>query len=832
MKRTLLNFSYIFALLLSLLIGLFSCVTSQKNNNLTNAESAYKNSEDDEFISSELLDPSSAVESFESDDDSKLASLPDTDLIYYEDFESYGLLKSNKSVYNYLGWEEQSLLSGAPSNNTTLYKIRDYYGNRKLLLTNNESGCTDSYVTVLSSAMMGKYHESNYTYQYDILYTDASTPERYIAMISDYSGNYFNSFHLRNKGVANNQCYYNDKWYTYDSDTDSLVTTLLGFDHDENVQSLSGIDLTIRYVVDWDNGNSVYIRINSEGYPGSGIWTLVSKLDIDGDNAKLFSPKLGSGALVLKTGGKQNGYVDNITVWRGTGDEPVDKSVTLLDAIGTQCSGHLTVGVAGSCTDPERCLYCGEIFGTITHDYVKVYFDKDNKCQSCGVIESNIGNDEWYLANVPIYKDGVLSKTAYECGQGTDNEHFPYKDESFMMIASKTSPDEFLSYCNVLEDYGYENVYSFSRDDNLFAQFRFGNELIYTYYTANSNEVRIIDDKSSHCTNNDFGYRYVKSDDDETIVYQIGLPMNSKGQNINDSTEKKINCGMMYAIKAADNSVIIIDGGGQQQFDEAQCDYLMSFLREITGAPAEDKVRISAWYITHGHSDHMAGFCVFSGKYHNEVSIERIMFNFPSGYSDDKTQAEAITNYNKLLGYVNDYYGDAKYIKLHSGQCIDIADVRINVLYTHEDLVNPKTAESEANEDYNNGSTVSVFEFDGKKFFVSGDINRIGMNVLLEFNSANTLKSDIVQCAHHCLNNVYEMYDQITAPIVFMPQSPQGCLMNSTRANIFKNVTKYVENDMLFYASEGTYGLKLVNGQFEQVYFSECVGGEYTGWGW
>jgi len=104
--------------------------------------------------------------------------------------------------------------------------------------------------------------------------------------------------------------------------------------------------------------------------------------------------------------------------------------------------------------------------------------------------------------------------------------------------------------------------------------------------------------------------------------------------------------------------------------------------------------------------------------------------------------------------------------------------------------------------------------------------------VMLEFNSAETLKSDIIQCAHHCLNNVYEMYDLAQAPVVLMPQSPGGCMLNTTRKTIFENITKYMENDMLFYASEGTYGFAVTDGTIEEVYFSECVGGEYGDWGW
>lgn len=760
----------------------------------------------------------------------------DTDLIYYENFDGRNLHKSNKTVFDALGWHEESLLTGAPSNNTSSYKITDYNGNRCLYIVNNESGCGDSYVTVLSSALMGKYHEENYTYQYDVVYESAANAERYVAMVSDYGNGFYNTFHLRNGGTANNQCCDNGTWYTYDSapaskDDGSILKKLIGVDYKEDAQALNGISISVRYVVDWAQGNSVYLRVNTEGYESSGVWILVSKLSND-DAKGIFKPEVGGGALVLKTGGKQNAYVDNIVVWRGTADEPENKTAMLVDAQSSACTGHLLKGSGENCLDNRYCVYCGKIVESTPHNYEEVAGDK--RCKLCGVIESNIASETWFLDSVPAYDGGICSSKAYECGQGLESG-FSYENESLMMIVRDTNRDEFEAYIKKLtEDYGYDEAYELRRDGNLYYQLSRDNSLVYAYYTYENSEARIIDDKNSDTTVNEFGYVYEKAEDDKTVLYQIGLPMNSRGEDISNSAEKKINCGMMYAIKLADNSVLIIDGGGTQQFDDDQCDFIMSFLREITGTPEGEEVRIAAWYITHGHADHMAGFCRFSEKYNQQIKLERLMFNFPSVYSNDTTQADAAGNYNKFKGYIEECYGDdgVKFAKLHTGQSYDIADVSINVIYTHEDIVDSKTAETEVSEDYNNGSLVSYFLIDGQKFMLTGDINRGAARVLMEYNSADTLKSDVIQCAHHCLNYIYEMYDLTQAPMVLMPQSPTGCIVNSSRKAILDSLKKYASDEDIYYASLGTYGFEVVGGKFEQVYFAECVGGEYTGWGW
>lgn len=55
----------------------------------------------------------------------------------------------------------------------------------------------------------------------------------------------------------------------------------------------------------------------------------------------------------------------------------------------------------------------------------------------------------------------------------------------------------------------------------------------------------------------------------------------------------------------------------------------------------------------------------------------------------------------------------------------------------------------------------------------------------------------------------------------------------STRVNMMKTVSKYVKNDMLYYASEGTTGLEVVGGEIRKVFSDKVYGGAYvTAWGW
>lgn len=265
---------------------------------------------------------------------------PDSNrLIFFEDFESYSLESNSSKVIETLGWIVDTKENRAYNNNTTKYSIIEKGGSKVLSLENNFSGGTDSYLIMLTSDEMYKYHDQNYTYQFDVTYTGASAADRYIAIVSGYNGIIYNSFHFRNRGSANNQVHSNGVWYTYDAsgenyaantNSNSIVTKLLGKAYNASVQAFTDISVSIRYVNDWDNGNSVYMRVNTEGYPGSGKWTLVSKGVSTAGAADMFKSEWGGAAMVLKTGGRQNGYIDNIIIWEGTGEEPEDKSSPLI----------------------------------------------------------------------------------------------------------------------------------------------------------------------------------------------------------------------------------------------------------------------------------------------------------------------------------------------------------------------------------------------------------------------------------------------------------------------------------------------------------------------
>ena len=113
-----------------------------------------------------------------------------------------------------------------------------------------------------------------------------------------------------------------------------------------------------------------------------------------------------------------------------------------------------------------------------------------------------------------------------------------------------------------------------------------------------------------------------------------------------------------------------------------------------------------------------------------------------------------------------------------------------------------------------------------------GDVNKPAMNVILANNSDASLKCDIVQLAHHVINDLSTIYHKNKAPVVLVPQSPNGCTRNQTRKNAINAAKTYVQNDMLYYASEETVGLQVIDGKITEVFTAPVHGGPYADWGW
>ena len=379
---------------------------------------------------------------------------------------------------------------------------------------------------------------------------------------------------------------------------------------------------------------------------------------------------------------------------------------------------------------------------------------------------------------------------------------------------TETDAAAFDAYLARLADCGYTLRYDTMAEDNRIAELAAEDHLIHAVFTPGDGTARFAYDCVSAPIDT-FG-NSVPGIPGKTEVYQYALYHTGMTPGF------RCDCGMCYIVKLADNSVFFVDGGEHEQATEAATTALWNLLHEITGTPAGEKIRIAGYFSTHAHNDHMDMFSHLLRLYHDEIALERVMFNFCA----DESVMLCPETY-LMINRINRYFPDVKFRKLHMGDVFTLAGCEFRVMQTHEDSIGAQGNEFIGG--FNDTSTVLKITFDGKSFLILGDIDDRAEAVLLRHYTAKTLKSDIVQCAHHLFNRLDYVYDVIDAEYAFVPQS-ERCRDNHDSVK-YQVVARTVAYDNFFFANEGTDGFRVnaETGALEHHFHAAQVGGVFDG---
>ena len=210
----------------------------------------------------------------------------------------------------------------------------------------------------------------------------------------------------------------------------------------------------------------------------------------------------------------------------------------------------------------------------------------------------------------------------------------------------------------------------------------------------------------------------------------------------------KVEASMGYIIRIADGSFIIIDSGEYIDGVEVR---MYNILKKL--APDPNNIVISAWMITHAHSDHVGGFVKFVNKYANDktIKLKQFLFNFPD---DSKVTVEYERHDQNWAKQLAKGWG-AEMLKVHTGNVLYYADIKINILYTQENYMLANTNGIMGN--FNGSSVVTQFVMaDGSKVLVGSDhpvdgssdgYNWCG-NTLVEWYGT-ALRSQVASTFHH-----------------------------------------------------------------------------------
>ncbi len=427
--------------------------------------------------------------------------------------------------------------------------------------------------------------------------------------------------------------------------------------------------------------------------------------------------------------------------------------------------------------------------------------------------------------SIPAYTHGTASTwMVYDGGQATTWQDEPY--ESKMQIICNTNATEYLSYCKGLLAKGYTRLYSkvidAQSDKNRYLRYLSpnGDYIIYAYYTAASQQVRLIVDTHPDTLRR---FSYTGSGTRETRVYMYALSnpddCYAAGTDPN-TTQRRNEAGSMYIIQMPDNSLFIVDGGGLEQMGDRDAQKLYRFCREITDVPEGERMIINTWFISHGHADHYAGFPRFISLYNDSFLVKNIMYNF-----------EVLNSSRSYTRIVSKLYPEAKFYKPHTGDSFTIAGVQFDVLYTTEDRYKPNSSNKlllndSSCTDYpneNNTSTVLRVTFDGKKLLLTGDLQKAEA-ILLGMYPAADLKSDLLQIPHHGADYHVNLVKTVAPKISFINQVETA----RARLNVYSNHASWKAYcGQLYWSGTETVGYSASRGIFYREPFTPT---DYLGW--
>lgn len=172
---------------------------------------------------------------------------------------------------------------------------------------------------------------------------------------------------------------------------------------------------------------------------------------------------------------------------------------------------------------------------------------------------------------------------------------------------------------------------------------------------------------------------------------------------------------------------------------------------------------VGAWLVTHPHADHVGAlFEVLEYKERN-LTIDGVYYSLaePSWYSqrDAKDQEMA----HALINTLSQMPAEMLRGDIGKGTQIMVDDVKIEVMNSRYDVYQDSG---------NNASMVYKITVNGKSILFLGDMGEEGGKKLLA-DCGDSLKSDIVQVAHHGQNGVgHDVYRAINPSICLWP-TPQ-----------------------------------------------------------
>ena len=340
---------------------------------------------------------------------------------------------------------------------------------------------------------------------------------------------------------------------------------------------------------------------------------------------------------------------------------------------------------------------------------------------------------------VPDFPFGTLKGT-YESSGST-----------VVVRVEKTNAEEFAAYRTMLEDAGFTLYDDNTIDGNLYATYVNDETTVNISHVPGMELTRVVYEKRGDlCPLTDpYEEKY------ETLL--TGM----KGETVVAAE------GMGFIIRLADGSFCIIDGGMGDP-DHVDSNKLMNILRSQM-PEGQEKPVIAAWLFSLLHGDHIGVFNCFSLDFHDQIVLERLVFNFPKEEEVEKSDSpymldDTIYRYTQFKKNLEEFYPDVPVLKVHTGNRFQVRNASFEILYTLDDLY-PKSI---LNGGMNECSILYKMTLGGQTTLWTGDFAFNATDLVLE-EFGEALKCDILQMAHHGINGTVPFYSRVDPTYVLWP---------------------------------------------------------------
>lgn len=209
---------------------------------------------------------------------------------------------------------------------------------------------------------------------------------------------------------------------------------------------------------------------------------------------------------------------------------------------------------------------------------------------------------------------------------------------------------------------------------------------------------------------------------------------------------------MSYVITTSNGSLIVIDGGLPED-----AEHLKQVIKSKGG-------HVSAWILTHPHSDHVGALTKIIEDNLNDIRIDAVYYNIVEQGWYDRNEAYRADMVARFREAMNAISPDVRHSNVKKGDILTIDNAVIHFL-NEPYLFNVNAI--------NNSSLAFRIDMEGKRILFLGDMGEQAGYRLLQDVGAFELKADLVQMAHHGQYGVSREVYQAIAPDIAMWNTPE-----------------------------------------------------------